>query len=158
MRERVSVELRPVEPADLEIFFEHQQDPDAADMAAFAPRDRASFMAHWETNVLGNETGVARAVVVDEAVAGNMVSWLDEGDRLVGYWIGKAFWGRGVATRALSLFVHEVADRPLKARVVATNLGSIRVLEKCGFIRVGSDTFLDPDGREREELVLVLDG
>jgi ribosomal-protein-alanine N-acetyltransferase len=59
----------------------------------------------------------------------------------VGYWIGEAFWGRGIATEALGAFV-AYADRTFRldrlfAYVFARNPASARVLEKCGFLREG---------------------
>ena len=128
-----TVRLRNVEPGDLPIFYEQQLDADATRMAAFPARDRASFDAHWETNILGNPDAIAQTILVDGEVAGNIGSWPQEGVRLVGYWIGKEYWGKGVATRALFAFLQLVTDRPLHAHVVRHNVGSIRVLEKCGF-------------------------
>jgi len=147
------VRLRNIEPNDLPVFYEQQLDPDATRMAAFPARDRASFDAHWERNILGNPDAIAQTILVDGEVAGNIGSWPQEGIRLVGYWIGKEYWGKGVATRALSAFLHVVKDRPLHAHVVKHNVGSIRVLEKCGFsveqrVEVASDGVV--------ELVLVL--
>ena len=147
------VRLRNVEPNDLPIFFEHQLDPVATRMAAFPSRDRAAFDAHWQKNILGNPDAIAQTILVDGAVAGNIGSWWQEGVRLVGYWIGREYWGRGVATRALAAFLDLVKDRPLHAHVVKHNVGSIRVLEKCGFspepgVEVASDGIV--------ELVLVL--
>ena len=138
------VRLRNVEPDDLPIFYEQQLDPDATRMAAFPARDRASFDAHWEKNILGNPDAIAQTILVDGGVAGNIGSWTQEGIRLVGYWIGKEDWGRGVATRALFAFLQQVTYRPLHAHVVKHNVGSIRVLEKCGFslersVEVGND-------------------
>jgi RimJ/RimL family protein N-acetyltransferase len=128
-----NVRLRDVEPNDLPVFYEQQLDPDATRMAAFPARDRASFDAHWERNILGNPDVIAQTILVDDEVAGNIGSWSQESIRLVGYWIGKEYWGRGVATRALTAFLHHVTERPLHALVVEHNVGSIRVLEKCGF-------------------------
>ena len=129
----LQVRLRNVEPNDLAVFYEQQLDPDATGMAAFPSRDRASFDAHWATNILGNPAAITRTILVDGEVAGNIGSWPQEGMRLVGYWIGKEYWRKGVATRALAAFLHLVTDRPLYAHVVKHNVGSIRVLEKCGF-------------------------
>lgn len=131
------VRLREVEPGDLPIFFEHQLDPEATRMAAFPSRDRVAFDAHWATNILGNPATVTRTILVDGEVAGHVGSWLQDGARLVGYWIGRDFWGRGVATRALAAFLELVTERPLLAHVAQHNAGSIRVLEKCGFRREG---------------------
>jgi RimJ/RimL family protein N-acetyltransferase len=143
------VRLRDVVETDLSIFFEHQRDPEAAGMAAFEPRDRAAFSAHW-SRILADDALIAKAVLVDERVAGNVVSWEADGDRLVGYWIGREFWGAGVATAALRAFVDLVPARPLRAHVATTNVGSVRVLEKCGFVPVGRVT------TDVEELVYEL--
>jgi len=126
------VKLREVREEDLPIFFEHQLDPEATRMAAFPPRDRQEFMAHW-ARILADPTGPIRTVLADGAVVGNIVCWEQSGQREVGYWIGRDHWGRGIATRALAIFLEEVKARPLYAHVAAHNLGSIRVLEKCGF-------------------------
>jgi RimJ/RimL family protein N-acetyltransferase len=151
----IGVLLRPVIPTDLPIFFEHQRDPVANQMAAFSARDRASFMAHWE-RILADDTVITRTVEVDRAVAGNVVSFERSGRREVGYWIGRSYWGRGIATRALSVFLAEVPLRPLHAHVAKANVGSLRVLEKCGFAKSGEVTTSDEHADEVEELVLIL--
>ncbi len=130
------IELRPVEESDLETFYEFQSDPEAAAMAVFVTRDRASHFEVWTTKVMADPKNLARTVLVDGAVAGNMLSWPLDGVRYVGYWIGRDFWGRGVATQALRLFVRDIAERPLHADVALTNRGSQRVLEKNGFVRI----------------------
>lgn len=124
--------LREVIGSDLEVFFEHQRDPEANRMAAFATRDREAFIAHW-SKILEDESVVTRTVVADGQVAGNVVSWEQTGRLEIGYWFGREFWGRGIATRALGAFLGEVTTRPLYAHVATHNLGSIRVLQKCGF-------------------------
>jgi RimJ/RimL family protein N-acetyltransferase len=127
--------LRDVEPADLDVFFEHQADPEAAAMALFPARDREAFDAHWR-RVLADDSVVKRTIVDEGAVAGNVGVWEQEGRLLVGYWLGREFWGRGLATAALAELVAELDARPLHAWVAASNVGSIRVLEKCGFVEV----------------------
>src|SRR5215207_473055 len=131
-----AVRLRSVEDEDLEVFFDHQADPQAVEMAAFPARDKDHFAAHW-AKIRGDDTLVARTIVADGMVAGNIGSWPENGQRLLGYWIGREFWGRGVATQALALLVDELSVLPLYAHVAAHNVGSIRVLEKCGFRRDG---------------------
>ena len=132
------VELREVREEDLRAFFEHQRDPVAAEVAAFPSRDRDAFFVHWE-RILRDPDVLARAVVVDGRVAGNVVSFAVGGRRYVGYWLGRAFWGRGIATEALRRFLRVEPVRPLFASVARTNVGSIRVLEKCGFRPVGEE-------------------
>ncbi len=145
--------LRRVEPSDIAIFFEHQDDEAATQMAAFPARDRASFEAHWE-KTLANETAITRAIVSDGVVVGNIGCWVADGESLVGYWIGRQHWGRGLATAALRELVAEVRTRPLYAHVAEHNLGSIRVLEKCGFVVVGEE---QAEGDPIREVVLRLD-
>src|SRR5690242_20911713 len=99
-----SVELRDVSVEDLDIFFEHQLDPEATTMAGFPSRERAAFLAHWH-RVLGNETGLKQTILYNGQVAGNIVSFDSSGERDVGYWLGKQYWGKGIASRALRLFL-----------------------------------------------------
>jgi RimJ/RimL family protein N-acetyltransferase len=135
----VDVRLRDVIEEDLPFFFEHQRDPEADRMVPFTPRDREAFEAHW-ARILEDETVIKRTVLVDGRVAGNVVCFDQAGERLVGYWIGREHWGRGVATRALSEFLGQVKERPLHARVAKRNVASIRVLEKCGFTLAGEES------------------
>jgi RimJ/RimL family protein N-acetyltransferase len=137
--------LRNVTDEDLPIFFEHQRDPEALRMAAFSSRERDAFLTHWRTNVLRPEN-VARSIVVGGLVAGYISSWEQDGKRLVAYWIGREHWGRGLATRALSEFLVLEPIRPLHAWVAVQNVGSIRVLEKCGFRTVAQENQQHADG------------
>ena len=143
--------LREVVESDLPVFYEHQRDPEASAMAAFPSRERDAFMAHW-AKTLANDSALTWTVVYDGAVAGNIGCWEDDGRRFVGYWIGREFWGRGLATQALAELLDEVDARPLHAYVAKGNVASIRVLEKCGF--VGVDAHTGDDGVE--ELFLEL--
>lgn len=126
------VQIRDVIDDDLPIFYEQQLDPEATTMAAFPSRDYEPFLAHWAKN-RQVPTNIHRTILFNGEVAGYIVSWLQDGEREVGYWLGKAYWGKGIATQALQQFLDEVTERPLGAYVVKHNLGSIRVLEKCGF-------------------------
>lgn len=143
----MATSLRAVEPADLEAFYAHQADVDAAASAAFRPRARPDFMRHWHEKVLGDAGVIVRTVLEHGTVAGNVCAFQEEERWLVGYWIGREHWGRGVATRALQQFVALVPARPLHAIVAAGNAGSIRVLQKCGFARTGTLPTRD-DGTE----------
>lgn len=102
-------------------------------MAVFNSRDRVASFARWR-EIMANPAIVARAIVLGVQVCGHVVSWEDAGHREVGYWIGREFWGRGVATAALRDFLGMVTERPIEAWVAPTNLGSMRVLEKNGFV------------------------
>ena len=149
--------LRDVVDDDLEVFFEQQLDPEAVEMAAFPAREREPFFEHWQ-RVRAGDTNVVKTIVSDGEVVGNVVSWVHEDRRLVGYWLGREFWGRGLATRALAEFVAELSERPLYAEVSTANIGSIRVLEKCGFVQVGSQVEQTEEFGEIELLVMELVG
>lgn len=138
--------LRDVVETDLPVFFEQQLDPESTRMAAFPPRKEwAVFLAHWKTKVLGDPACGAQTIVWNEQVAGYVASWPQEERRLIAYWIGREYWGRGIATAALAEFLGHERARPLHAFVAAHNVGSMRVLEKCGFVRMGGAR-PDPDG------------
>jgi|SRR6187200_3751014 len=126
------VELRDTVEDDLPILFRHQADPEASAMAAFSSRDWEAFVAH-QAKIAAGPDMLQQTILVDGEVAGDIGSWQTEDDRNVGYWIGRSFWGRGVATAALRAFLQLETTRPLTAYVAAHNLGSRRVLEKCGF-------------------------
>ena len=151
-----AVLLRDVMQDDLPIFFEQQLDPVATQMAAFPARDRQAFMAHW-AKILGDETVITQTILFDGQVAGNIVSFELAGAREVGYWIGRQYWGKGVATTALAAFLNHEQARPLYAHVAKHNQGSLRVLQKCGFVIIGEDSW-DPDasGAQIEEYMLKL--
>ncbi len=151
-----TVFMRDVLESDLPIFFEQQLDPVANQIAAFPARDREAFMAHW-SKILADETNVLKTILFDGQVAGNIVSWLQSGEREVGYWLGREYWGKGIATRALTAFLEHVKSRPLYAHVAKHNLASIRVLEKCGFTITGGDKVVSrTDDEAVEELILTL--
>jgi len=152
------VSLRPVKTEDLPIFFVHQLDPEATKLAAFPSRDREAFFTHWTNSILGNPSAAIRTILAGDQVAGNIGAWTDAATshRLIGYWIGREYWGRGIGTAAVSQFLRFESTRPLRAHVAKHNLGSIRVLEKAGFARAGEDGFPLPGGGRLEEFIYFL--
>jgi RimJ/RimL family protein N-acetyltransferase len=145
-----------VERSDLPIFFAHQLDPEAARMAAFPSREREQFMKHW-ARILDNDDGLKQTVLYDGQVAGNVVSWTSSGGREIGYWLGREFWGKGIATRAVAALLEHDLTRPFYAHVAGHNIASRRVLEKCGFRLLGpGDEVTDADGQNIRLLMLKL--
>ena len=152
--------LREVRDEDLAVLFEQWADPVAAHMAAFTARDhmdRDAFERRWSRQ-RADETVTARVIVVDGEVAGSIGSWGDPDEREVTYWIGRSYWGKGVATGALNAFLTVDPSRPLHARVAYDNVASLRVLEKCGFRVVATErSFAEARSGEIEEFVLQLE-
>jgi RimJ/RimL family protein N-acetyltransferase len=152
--------LRDVVDDDLPLFFDFQLDPDANHMAAFIarnPTDREAFTRHW-SKIRVEPTSIIRTIVCDGQVVGSVSSYEESGRPEVTYWIGRAHWGKGIATRALIAFLAQAnATRPIYARVAKDNLGSRRVLEKCGFQVIGETKgFANARGEQIEELLLEL--
>jgi RimJ/RimL family protein N-acetyltransferase len=152
-----SVQLRDVMEADLPIFFEQQPDPDATEMAAFPSRDKEAFMAHW-SRIMADNSVILKTIVFDGQVAGNIVSFVQSGESEVGDWIGKAYWGTEIATKALRAFLGHVKTRLLYAQVAKHNIGSRRVLEKCGFtIESEGKGIPNGHGGQVDEFILKLE-
>ncbi len=152
----IDVQLRTVVQDDLPVFFEQQLDPEATQMAAFPSRDQEHFMAHW-AKILADESNLIRTILFAGTVAGNVVCFKQSDKTLIGYWLGREYWGKGIATGAVAQFLRLVEERPLFAFVAKHNIGSIRVLEKCGFVL---DQALAPSNQapgEVEELLFRLE-
>jgi RimJ/RimL family protein N-acetyltransferase len=142
------VALRDTIESDLGALFEFQADPEASAMAAFPSRDLPAFLER-QARIEANPSNVTRTVVADGEVVGSIGSWEVEGERDVGFWIGRDHWGKGYATAALRAFLDIDLHRPMHAHVVEHNVGSRRVLEKCGFV-------LDHSVQEEDVLEHVL--
>lgn len=152
--------LRDVTDADLPVFFAHQLDKEAIHMAAFTtrdPTDRTAFMARWDRMMTTSSIRI-QTIVFHGQVAGHVMSYEDDGRPEVTYWLGREFWGQGLATRALSEFLARGDQtRPIYARAAKDNASSIRVLQKCGFGIVGEGKgFAHGRQAEIEEWVLSL--
>ena len=155
------ITLRDVEDDDLPIFFEQQLDPEANAMAAFTggdPENRSAFDAHWR-KIRADNTVLNKTILSNGQVAGYVASYIDRdfGKREVTYWLGKEFWGQGIATGALSQYVRLIGERPIYGRAARDNTASIRVMEKCGFRLTGYDRgYAVARGEEIEEAILEL--
>jgi RimJ/RimL family protein N-acetyltransferase len=150
------VSLRDVKESDLPTFFDQQLDPEATRMAAFPSRDRDSFMAHWAKS-MADKTTTLQTIMFDGRVVGNILCWEQSGERAVGYWIGSEYWGKGIASEALSQFLGLVEFRPLVAHVAKQNIASLRVLQKCGFTISNENKFPSANDDYGDEYMLTLE-
>src|SRR5512134_3585317 len=117
------IQLRHVLASDLQVFFEQQLDPEATSMAALPSRNRETFMAHW-ARITTDDSILIRTILFNGDIAGNIVCFEQLGEREVSYWLGKEYWGKGIATRALAEFLKSIDIRPLYALVAKHNVAS----------------------------------
>jgi RimJ/RimL family protein N-acetyltransferase len=156
----MNVSLRPLEDRDLDTIYRHVTDPESIRMAAFTAEDQTNRRAFLNRmSRLRADTSVSNRVIdVDGAVAGTIASFRIDDQLEVTYWVDRMQWGKGIASAALQLLLAETAERPLYARAASDNLGSLRVLEKAGFRRVGVNRDFAPGrGEEIKETILRLD-
>lgn len=143
------VTLRDVRPSDIVVFYEFQADPVGAEMAGVPIRERAAHEAHWD-KIQRDPATVNRTILDGDVVVGDIASFVIDDQRQLGYRVGREYWNRGIASRAVQLFVAEVElRRPLFADVAEHNLGSLRVLDKAAFTVIGKQSVED-------DLVLIL--
>ena len=151
--------LRPVEVSDLDAIFEYMRDPESIRMAAFTaedPNDRSAFDAHMAKIMSSSENRIW-AIIRDSRLVGTIGNYVSEGVTEVTYWIDRACWGQGIATQALSLLLEQIPVRPIRARAASDNAASLRVLQKVGFNRIGTDRgFARGRAAEIEETILEL--
>lgn len=155
-----AITIREIKAYDLDTIYRQQLDSEANWMAAFVgkdPTDRAAFDAHWR-KIIGVPAITNRTILVDGQIAGHIACFPESGHLEVTYWLGREFWGRGIATRALELLMQLIVERPVYGRTAQDNIGSLRVLQKCGFKIIGQDKgFAHGRGGETEEYILRLD-
>jgi ribosomal-protein-alanine N-acetyltransferase len=141
-----SVTLRPTDPADLGWFYRFQLDPVATYLAAFTPRvplDEAAYVAKYEA-FLREPTIHMQTILVAGTIVGSIAKFEVEGKAELTYWLDRAYWGQGLATQALRTFLALEPTRPLRGRVACDNIGSQRVLEKGGFVQIGTASGFAP--------------
>lgn len=100
------------------------------------------------------------AIIFDGHFAGVVGFSFKEGELPeLGYWLGEPFWGKGLMSEAVKgLLEAAFATRQypqIQARAMTSNLASLNVLEKAGFVRLGEGP--DPAGRGRPTTMLRLE-
>ena len=90
---------------------------------------------------LENPASRAYHVVYDGQICGLVKAIVNGNHALIGYVLDKSYWGRGIASAAVHFVTAEQIQDKTIQRIWATcaieNIGSQRVLEKCGYIREG---------------------
>lgn len=163
------VTLRPPRPEDVPLLFAFESDPAWGAMAMVKARSQETFEAVWAGLFAGwaaGDTGVLQRTILEGGVVCGTIGCRRSGSAGgggerddVGYGLGRAFWGRGIASRALGFLLAQVPRRPLWATAAASNAASIRVLEKHGFVVAERRHAPESDrAPARDEVRLVLRG
>ena len=144
---------------DLNAFFQFQLDREANYLAAFTakdPNDKAAYIEKY-TPFLTDPTINMRTIKINDEIVGSIAKFVMHGDAEITYWIDKKFWGKGIATAALKALLALEDTRPIFGRVAFDNFGSQKVLEKCGFVKTGTDKgFANARQAEIEEFIYKL--
>ncbi len=157
--DKPDIKLRPTEISDLDTLFLFQTDKEAGYLAAFMPKDPTDKYAYLNkyTKLLADPTVNNQTIIVNNIIAGSIAKFVMEGDAEITYWIDRNFWGQGIATKALKDFLNAETTRPIFGRVAFDNFGSQKVLEKCGFVKTGTDKgFANARQTEIEEFIYKL--
>ena len=155
----MKLSIRDSVESDLEIFFHHQTDEEANYMAAFTPKnpnDKEAYLSKWK-RLLKDDSINIQSIIVENKVVGCVVKFVMDGDAEITYAISKEYWGQGIATSAVKIFIALETTRPIFGRVAFDNSRSQRILEKVGFERIGNDHFFaNARGMEIEEYIFKL--
>lgn len=156
---KLRIKLRPTEISDLAFLFQFQLDKEGGYLAAFMPKDptdKAAYLNKYK-KLLDDPTVNNQTIILDNIIVGSIAKFVMEGDTEITYWIDRKFWGQGIATQALKEFLAIETARPIFGRVAFDNLGSQKILQKCGFVKVGTDKgFANARQMEIEEFIYKL--
>jgi len=155
-----NIKLRKAVVADLDTLFQFQTDKEAGYLAAFMPKDPTDKEAYIDkfTKLFSNPEVNTQTILIGNTIVGSIAKFVMHGDAEITYWIDKKFWGQGIASSALRDFLQTEKTRPIFGRVAFDNFGSQKVLEKCGFVKIGSDKgFANARQKEIEEFIYRLD-
>lgn len=144
---------------DLERLFEIQLNGEANYLAAFTSKEGKDKDAYIEkySRFLTDPTIHMCTIKVNDVIAGSIAKYMTENEAEITYWIDRDLWGQGIATAALTNFLGMEAMRPIYGRVAFDNYGSQRVLEHCGFVKIGKDKgFANARQAEIEEYIYKL--
>lgn len=145
---------------DLDTFFQYHFDESANFMVAFANKNsvnREFFDLKWK-KILEDDSIVKKSILWNQKLAGYIVFFERLGRHEVGYWLGREFWGKGIATKSLLQFINQNTTRPMYGCVVTDNIASVNVLAKCGFHIIDTEkAFANARDMEVDEYIMILE-
>lgn len=154
-----NITLAKTEKDDLHVLFQIQLDKEANHLAAFTSKDPTDKMAYIEkyTKFLTDPTINMRTIKANDEIVGSIAKFVMKNEAGITYWIDRKFWGQGIATTALNDFLKIEPARPIYGHTASDNYGSQKVLEHCGFVKIGEDRgFANARQAEIEEYIYKL--
>lgn len=157
--------LRPWQKSDAEALYKYASDKDVGVRAGWPPHKSVEESIEVIRTVFSIPT--IWAVVLKETgepigCMGYMPEYdlnlpARKGEPLVGYWIGKPYWNKGICTEALQLMLdhirRETSYKSLIASHYIDNPASGRVMEKCGFKATG-ETAIDEEQNSGDKRIM----
>ena len=141
--------LRPWRDSDAEVLFKWASDPDVGPRAGWPPHKSVEESLEVIRTIFHNDTTWASELKETGEPVGAMgfLSAEDtnlpsrESEPMVGYWVCKPYWNKGICTEALRLMIDHVRKTTSVKSLIGShfvdNPASGRVMEKCGFLSTG---------------------
>lgn len=153
------ITLTKTEKDDLNAFFQFQLNEEANYLAAFTsenPNDKSAYLEKY-TKFLTDPTINMQTIKANGEIVGSIAKFVRESDAEITYWIDRKFWRQGIGATALKDFLNMEKTRPIYGRVAFDNYGSQKVLEKCDFVKTGTERgFANARQTEIEEYIYKL--
>ena len=164
--------LRPWKDSDADVLFKWASDPDVGPRAGWPPHQSVEESREVIRTVFCDATNTWAIELKETGEAIGAMGFgpscncnlpAREGEPLIGYWVAKPYWNRGICTEALGLMIEHIRKttdiKSLISGHFVDNPASGRVMEKCGFIPTG-ETVIDETqymGADRPIRVLRLE-
>lgn len=135
--------LSPVQESDIPALFRFQDDKDAQYQAAGGAAHESEEAYREFLKRVESKGAVFRTILLEGAPVGYIAAFDRFELRELSYWIGRKFWGQGLATRAVGQWIKEypLPEGGLYARAVKDHPASARVLDKNGFSAVKEESY-----------------
>ena len=164
--------LRPWRDSDAAVLYKWASDPDVGPRAGWAPHQSVEESLEVIRTVFNDVTNTWAIELKETGEAIGAMGFgpscncnlpARDGEPLIGYWIAKPYWNRGICTDALRLMIEHIRRvtdvKSLISGHFVDNPASGRVMEKCGFVPTG-ETVIDEtqyQGADRPIRVLRLE-
>lgn len=150
----MNIELRDRTEETVRVYFNMTRDEEIQSLCPQKAKTEDEAVADFYETLSDNAKSYGRTIYIDGEYIGDIWCYCIDRDEnpnaMVSYCIfKKEYWGRGIGSIALEMFLKEITEKfqlkSIGAFTYANNIGSIRVLEKNGFVL--SESF-EEDGTE----------